>query len=70
MIPSPEADEVNSIGQGCPLGFFENPVCWFANLTTPNFRPGNQTTIDSLRNRLADEIPLDRAGLDQIEDSP
>jgi len=47
-----------------PQRFFENPAGWFAHLTTPNFRPSNQTTIDSLRNRLADEIPLDRAGLE------
>jgi len=53
-----------------PKRLFEDPACWFAHLTTPNLLPRNQTTIDSLGNRLTDEVPLHRAGINQIEDRP
>ena len=53
-----------------PERFFGNFASRFAHLPAPNFRPSNQATIDSLRNRLPDEVPLDRAGFDQVEDRP
>src|ERR1035437_2523798 len=30
----------------------------------------DQTSVDSLRDRLADEVPLDRAGFDQVQNRP
>lgn len=53
-----------------PRRFFENPTGRFAHLAAPNLLPRNQTAIDSLRNRLADEVALDRAGFDRIKDRP
>jgi hypothetical protein len=68
----PQPSHMFSVPALCrsPKRFFENPACRLAHLTAPNLLPRNQATIYSLRNRLTDEVPLDRAGFDQIKDRP
>jgi len=47
--------------------FLNHFACRSTHLPAPNLLASDQTTVDSLSERLADEAPLDRAGLDQVE---
>src|ERR1700730_4101672 len=51
-----------------PQRFLHDLARRSAHLRVPNLLTSDQTTVNSLRECLADEIPLDRTGLDQVED--
>src|SRR5437016_13777102 len=41
-----------------------------AHSRVPNLLTSDQTTVDRLRKRLADNVPLDRVSFDQIKNCP
>ena len=47
--------------------FLNHFACRCAHFPAPNLLTSDQTTVDSLSERLADEAPVDRTGLDQVE---
>ena len=51
-----------------PQRFLKDLVRRSVQLRGPNLMASDQTAINSLPQRLADEVPLDRAGLDQVKD--
>jgi hypothetical protein len=49
-----------------PQHFLNDLMCSPGHWRVPNLSAGDQTTVDSLLQGLADEVLLDRAGLDQV----
>jgi hypothetical protein len=50
--------------------FFNDLASRSANWSVPDLLSGDQTTIEGLSDRLADECPLDRANLNQVKNRP
>jgi hypothetical protein len=55
---------------GSPQRFFYNQARRSDHSRVLNLLASDQTTVDSLRDSLADEVSLDRAGFDQVENRP
>src|ERR1700690_3793627 len=53
-----------------PQRFINDFACRSPHARAPDLLASDQATIDSLPDRLADEVPLDRTGLDQVKDRP
>src|SRR5471032_1670406 len=67
MLPPSHMSWVTALPNS-PQRFLHDLARRSAHLRVPNLLTSDQTTVNSLPGCLADEVPLDGAGLDQVED--
>jgi len=67
MLPLSHMSWVTAL-RNSPQRFLHDLARRSAHLRVPNLLTSDQTTVNSLPECLADEVPLDGAGLDQVED--
>ena len=69
MLPPSHMSWVTALCNS-PQRFLNDLARRSAHSRVPNLLASDQTTVNSLPECLADEVPLDRAGLDQVENRP
>jgi hypothetical protein len=67
MLPLSHMSWVTAL-RNSPQRFLHDLARRSAHLRVPNLLTSDQTTVNSLPKCLADEVPLDGAGFDQVED--
>src|SRR5664279_5496957 len=67
MLPPSHMSWVTA-SRNSPQRFLHDLARRSAHLRVPKLLPSDQTTVNSLPECLADEVPLDGAGLDPVKD--